>query len=216
MAESQLCHKVNRPQSPGLFSSTSTLKHCKRKLGFSVPQKNPSMNQLHSRPFPPSYPLPPPQSLQLHKSTNPVGPLCQSLAGDLRAASENRHRMCQLLLESALEEKPFFLGEDMNGPSSPKQQPPVCSPFADSKPHASCLSLHHHHIWAGSPIAPVSPEPSNVCSQLWQGLGHTVEGPSPDLCPTQPLLCILPTDMLLFPFQWLCHANPPSPLPDVQ
>lgn len=103
----------------------------------------------------------------------------------------------------------------MNGPSSPKQLPPDCSPFSDSEPHASCLSLHRH-IWAGSPIAPVSPEPSNVRSQLWQGLGHTVEGPSPDLCPTQPLLCILPADMSLFPFQWLCHANPPSSLLDVQ
>lgn len=145
------------------------------------------MNQLHSWPFPTSSPLPPPEPPP-SQSTKPAGPLCQSLARDHKAASENRHQMspwCQSLLDSALVEKPFSAEDISQWPKSSK-----------AAGHQSvALSLTARPTLAaflGAAIVSDLGAPTRLFQLLFtvplRAWGKQWEGPSPSTLPN-PSLC---------------------------
>lgn len=117
---------INFHQQACLAQQAQTeIKHYKR-LGFSIPEKQVWM---HSWPFLTSSQLPPPRASNFtkHKSR---GSTCQSLAGDHKVVSENKHQMsfCCPFTRFSPGGKVSVL-EDINGPRPAQQLATSLWPF---------------------------------------------------------------------------------------
>lgn len=186
---------INFHQQACLAQQAQTeIKHYKR-LGFSIPEKQVWM---HSWPFPTSSQLPPPRASNFtkHKSR---GSTCQSLAGDHKVVSENKHQMsfCCPFTRFSPGGKVSVLEDVLHS-----SWPLVCGPFTDGESYTSCFALWSHYIWAGSSIIPIPPLFKFWFSVLLRAGGIQREVLSPHLWPAS-------ASVTWSSYQ---HANLPFPL----
>lgn len=169
-------------------SSTAKNKQTNKKPRLLHPRKQVWMNQLHSWPFPtPPHPHPPePPTSQ---STKPAGPLCQSLAGDGKMASENRHPVVPIVARFSSGGKTFLLRRHQSVAQSSKAVGHQSVALSLTVSHTACFSRCCCRNWAGSSIILISPDSSNFCSQFHWGLGANSEKDLPLSLPNLSLCC---------------------------